>query len=383
MNLSNTTTLIDDAQILVEDADPPEGNFEVDPKDGALSIDSSMIDGADLTFVTTEPVGDIIETLKADVIGHGVLHHYKENHELNDALRNQLADVRIRKEIMSSPEKTFLIENNATEKIKGGVKRKSTDNFCLACLLFRDDLKLPKDNVGYSSTYVGLRHMKHGPELVQIQLVSIGIDFETQYPKKVKMLVSEYPNFEDQVLQLVQKKKKMPVEMKEIYSTILRLEGSQDANDQGLNSILPGSIRGINLMEVITRFFFPERPSKIEVWDNFILVVKGPLQINRLLSERTIKLKELGLKEQPIVLIMQSDKIEKRFVCIGDVHYQVESTIKAIDTAFKSFYGLQLEYPKEASYPWIVIQNAIYGIIRETDIDIPCVKTLVSDLKRY
>lgn len=102
------------------------------------------------------------------------------------------------------------------------------------------------------------------------------------------------------------------------------------------------------------------------------------------LSRRRERILARGEHEQPLAVIVGStlETIEECYVCINDVRYQVPSPLKALEITFKSFYAFQLDYPKDALYPWMVIQNRLYGIQGESDKVIPCVSKFVADLRQ-
>ena len=104
--------------------------------------------------------------------------------------------------------------------------------------------------------------------------------------------------------------------------------------------------------------------------------------MNTKLQEREKHLESYGLKTQPLAVIIGQKHAEKSFAVINGVHYDLQSPIAAIDTVFKSFYALQLEYPKESLFPWILIQRRIFDVSGESDTEFPSVNTLISDLKR-
>ena len=104
--------------------------------------------------------------------------------------------------------------------------------------------------------------------------------------------------------------------------------------------------------------------------------------MNTKLDEREKHLESYGLKAQPLAVIIGQKHAEKSFAFINGVQYYLRSPIAAIDTVFKSFYALQLEYPKESLFPWIVILRRIFDISGESNTEFPSVKTLILDLKR-
>lgn len=125
----------------------------------------------------------------------------------------------------------------------------------------------------------------------------------------------------------------------------------------------------------------PWRPSKSEVLDGFILHVDNKLSLRAELKNRRENLKNYGLTEQPRVSVVGKNKIESCNVHINNISYQLASVLQAVDIAFKSFYGFQLSYPKEAEYPWMVLQRKIYKIKGEKDGPVvSSISTCITDL---
>ena len=76
------------------------------------------------------------------------------------------------------------------------------------------------------------------------------------------------------------------------------------------------------------------------------------------------------------------NEIEQFYVCIEELKYVVQSARQAVDITFKSFYSLQLSYPKESELSWLVIQKRIYDITAENEQISPAVTTFLHDLSR-
>lgn len=102
------------------------------------------------------------------------------------------------------------------------------------------------------------------------------------------------------------------------------------------------------------------------------------------LSDRRTRILDRKEREQPLAVIVGKTlgSIEVCYVCINDLRYQVASVLRAIDVTFKSFFALQLDYPKDAAYPWMVVQSRIYGICGETDRIVPPVSKFIGDLRQ-
>lgn len=71
------------------------------------------------------------------------------------------------------------------------------------------------------------------------------------------------------------------------------------------------------------------------------------------------KYKNLGIKPQPVIFIVDA----KEFYLVYDsLFFKFNSVIKALDTVFKVFFVLNLEYPKEIYNFWLFIQIYFYNI---------------------
>ena len=56
------------------------------------------------------------------------------------------------------------------------------------------------------------------------------------------------------------------------------------------------------------------------------------------------------------------------FVLFGDVIYEVDSLIKAVNICFKSFFVFNMQYPAEALDVWTFLQRGIFEITTPYDI---------------
>jgi len=54
------------------------------------------------------------------------------------------------------------------------------------------------------------------------------------------------------------------------------------------------------------------------------------------------------------------------YTVINDIYYKLETPIKALDTCFKSFHALNLQYPQEAEQIWWFIQDFFFKITDES-----------------
>ncbi|XP_074101015.1 uncharacterized protein LOC141528718 [Cotesia typhae] len=233
--------------------------------------------------------------------------------------------------------------------------------------------------ISYIDLYPVLKHVTQGPNLIDI-------DFTTLYADKTKNLIKGFDLLSKQLIGLCEKKKRKPEGVKEILGKINALTGCTDSNSIDLRRI--HILRLIPLLLPIPPPFPslvandpPWRLSKNEVQQYFIIIVKTDIQLVVELKNRREQLKKYGLNEQPIVSIVGDNQIKSCNIHINEKKYSLSSPLAAVDIAFKSFYSFQLDYPKEAEYPWIVLQHKIDGLKGERDgAVIPSISTFLSDL---
>lgn len=71
----------------------------------------------------------------------------------------------------------------------------------------------------------------------------------------------------------------------------------------------------------------------------------------------------LGQTVQPLVVSIGEKVIPEEFqVIINSVKYSLPSMQEAFDVCFKSFYALNVAYPKQGERVWQIIQNCVYRI---------------------
>lgn len=67
---------------------------------------------------------------------------------------------------------------------------------------------------------------------------------------------------------------------------------------------------------------------------------------------------------QPYLLVEgpELSKIRNTYIVIDKVRFHLNSTLKGLDTLFKSFFALNIEYPVQSQHIWHLIQEVIYEI---------------------
>lgn len=67
-------------------------------------LDFTRIDQSDLSIVLSNPITDLIITLRNSTLGISILHHYRSHRNLTEEYRNDLVDIIISVEIRTSTE---------------------------------------------------------------------------------------------------------------------------------------------------------------------------------------------------------------------------------------------------------------------------------------
>jgi len=92
---------------------------------------------------------------------------------------------------------------------------------------------------------------------------------------------------------------------------------------------------------------------------------------------------KLTLSPQAVLVGDDEDSIEKSFVRINDVLYEVENPLKALDITFKSMHVLDTKYHAECKREWLFLERAIYQINVDKKGLIAASANLVRDFEKF
>lgn len=70
----------------------------------------------------------------------------------------------------------------------------------------------------------------------------------------------------------------------------------------------------------------------------------------------------MQLTPRAILVGQDEDSIEKSFVRVNGILYEVENPLKALDLTFKIIHALDADYPKESEREWQFFERAVYKI---------------------
>lgn len=104
-------------------------------------------------------------------------------------------------------------------------------------------------------------------------------------------------------------------------------------------------------------------------------------ELHPFLESKKQLFQERNLPCPPLVVSIGTlEIIEKSLVCVNGAQYVFTSPLKAVDVCFKVFWGLGCKYPVDSQFPWVFLENFVYGI-RETTLPNK-VSELMIDLQR-
>ncbi|XP_044003521.1 uncharacterized protein LOC122849059 [Aphidius gifuensis] len=243
-----------------------------------------------------------------------------------------------------------------------------TSKLRIKSLLDNQDLK----SFEYISTYPILTHPNKGLQLIKL-------DYHTIYADEDNTkIASEFFGFEKEIVLYIKTKKKIEKFVQDLLKII------DDANTPaGVRSTLVFWLLPLFIKTSVTGETKNFRANKSIAQNNFILHAKSEEQLIIALNERKKYHEENKIPIQPLPVIVGESltKIDKYYVIINDIKYEAISTLDAIDSAFKSFYSLQLDFPKISENIWILLQHRIYRITGETDKNKPELKRLINQMK--
>lgn len=107
-----------------------------------------------------------------------------------------------------------------------------------------------------------------------------------------------------------------------------------------------------------------------------------------ILEARQTKLTKFNLTCQPIpVVIKEKEKKQTKYKCLVKYdnfeYVNLESPIKAVDVAFKSYHALHAFYPPESEQLWLFLQRAVYGFDSKWDKKYDSVDRLVCEYSKF
>lgn len=110
------------------------------------------------------------------------------------------------------------------------------------------------------------------------------------------------------------------------------------------------------------------------------------------LGKREEKLKKHNLTNQPLPVFFKETKRDRNgmetvkyncYVMFDRCEYELESPLKAVDIAFKTYHALQAYYPPESDAMWLFLQKAVYKFTEKWDHFNATTEILLNEFKNF
>ncbi|XP_036327788.1 uncharacterized protein LOC118740385 [Rhagoletis pomonella] len=126
------------------------------------------------------------------------------------------------------------------------------------------------------------------------------------------------------------------------------------------------------------------KPTVAESREGIIVQAKIPGDIQRIVDFKRKRMLDMGLHLQPFIILIGKDftNIQKAYVRIDSVSYELPSLLKALDLLFKIYLVFNLQYPLECENFCYLIQWGLYEIRTKSDEQIPFVFNTLNQMKR-
>ncbi|KAK3907375.1 Activator of stress genes 1 [Frankliniella fusca] len=131
------------------------------------------------------------------------------------------------------------------------------------------------------------------------------------------------------------------------------------------------------------------RPSRQEMRDSFLLQVNSYGDLKTQLEIRQKKLQQFNVTAQPLAVIIKETAKNNavKYKCLvkfDNIEYSgLESPLKAVDLAFKSYHALHACYPAESEAMWFFLQKAIYQFTTKWDKHFDIEEILAREFQKF
>lgn len=101
--------------------------------------------------------------------------------------------------------------------------------------------------------------------------------------------------------------------------------------------------------------------------------------IARAIKARKIERDKNNIQDHPMIYAVGQyfDEMNNFYVALGDVLYEFHSFVEALDATFKCYKVLRLDYPKESTKFWKLIDSVFYKTDKEKNSSIMSVINLL------
>ncbi|XP_050057665.1 uncharacterized protein LOC114130112 [Aphis gossypii] len=217
------------------------------------------------------------------------------------------------------------------------------------------------------------------------------MDFNQLYPQKNQNLIQKFDIFKDRLkMYLKNRTNNFNLNQQNLVKTILSADKIGD-DDLAAILLLPYLFNPVNIKipkkttdNNVSKYSM-RRPTKLEQASAVVVCITNINDLKTTHEEKVNRAFNCGLTVQPYVVIVgnleEINSTISYYTVINDIHYKLETPIKALDICFKSFHSFNLEYPQEAEQVWWFIQDYFFNINNNSKKKFISVQTLIKDLE--
>ncbi|XP_071652598.1 uncharacterized protein [Temnothorax longispinosus] len=190
-------------------------------------------------------------------------------------------------------------------------------------------------------------------------------DFEHFELSSTEDAINQWPQFFRNVLKVCPLEKKKTVRVNELLKII---ESDQSDESKAIAQLCALSYMIPPRGRVRTKKGH-WKPSMTESEESIVVHVKTAADISGIRQERIDVMYQMSLTLQPYIIAVGPTlaEISSFFISVDKVLYNVTNAFTAIDTLFKIFHVLNIEYPAASHHIWVLIQRELYNFVTKYD----------------
>ncbi|XP_036336282.1 uncharacterized protein LOC118746541 [Rhagoletis pomonella] len=208
----------------------------------------------------------------------------------------------------------------------------------------------------------------------------VEIDFEAKFPNCSQNLLNEWPKFRKSIIPYMKTKIRdaTSIDMLKKIDENISTDSMDCLLTLLLHAILKPSLISVGQTSGEKRLKW--KPSICDAQAVTLLHCSSINDYQRMYHELKIKLNQKNLPLQPLLLVVgeKLTQLDSFYVIFDSIIYKVPTFLKSLDTLFKIFHVLNLEYPIQAKSIYNFIESYFFGI---ADCAHPNVITLKNYLK--
>ncbi|XP_036139039.1 uncharacterized protein LOC118644497 isoform X2 [Monomorium pharaonis] len=192
--------------------------------------------------------------------------------------------------------------------------------------------------------------------------------------------ISQWPQFFSNVAKICPLEKKKIFRARELFQ-IIESDNSDESKAIAQLCALPYMIPPKGRIRTKEGHW---KPSMIECEESLVIHAKTAGDITEIREQRIDAMYQKGLTVQPYIIVVGPTlaEITSFFVSVDKVLYNMTSAFKAIDTCFKIFHVLNIEYPTASNHIWLLIQRELYKFTTKYDRNSSFILEVINAMKK-